>query len=244
MLNQNHLHPWLGVANWFLENAPHRARYPPRSIGSSLRLYTILPQKKATKRGVRSGSEPCKLGTFLGSGGHTTEALTLLSTLDFVRYSPRTYIVSRGDSLSAKKAVALESLKADPSSGIPAYNVITIPRARRVHQSLFTTPFTSILSLATCVYHVTLSPLITGVPFADVLLLNGPGTCVIVCIAAYLNRVSIFPWIASPKLVYVESFARVRRLSLSGRICVSSFVVQWPELAAADSTAEYRGWLV
>ncbi|KAI0093060.1 oligosaccharide biosynthesis protein Alg14-like protein [Irpex rosettiformis] len=210
-------------------------------LGLLLRLYAILPQGKPTKRGVRLVSEPCKLGMFLGSGGHTTEALTLLSSLDFARYSPRTYIVSCGDTLSAKKAVALESLKA---SEILAYSVITIPRARRVHQSLLTTPLTSMQSLATCVYHITLSPLITGVHFADVLLLNGPGTCVIVCIAVYINR---FLGLHSPKLVYVESFARVRRLSLSGKILrffVDRFVVQWPELAAADSKAEYRGWLV
>ena len=35
----------------------------------------------------------------------------LLSALDFNRYSPRTYITSEGDILSARKAVALELSK-------------------------------------------------------------------------------------------------------------------------------------
>lgn len=51
------------------------------------------------------------LMTVSPTGGHTTEALTLVSALDFSRYTPRIYIISEGDSLSAEKAVALESRK-------------------------------------------------------------------------------------------------------------------------------------
>jgi len=204
----------------------------------------VVPHEKPSRRGARSTSKPCKLGVFLGSGGHTAEALTLLSALDFTRYYPRTYIVSHGDTLSAKKAMALESIKANTSTHHAAYNVITIPRARRVHQHLLTTPFTSLKSLGVCIYYVTFTPLTSGKPFADVVLLNGPGTCVMVCIAAYIAK---FLGLPSPKLVYVESFARVRRLSLSGKILrrfVDRFVVQWPQLATADPKADFRGWLV
>jgi beta-1,4-N-acetylglucosaminyltransferase len=45
------------------------------------------------------------------AGGHTSEALALVSALDFSRYTPRLYIISEGDSLSAEKAVALEARK-------------------------------------------------------------------------------------------------------------------------------------
>jgi beta-1,4-N-acetylglucosaminyltransferase len=44
-------------------------------------------------------------------GGHTSEALTLISSLPFHRYSPRTYIISEGDTLSAQKVIALETSK-------------------------------------------------------------------------------------------------------------------------------------
>ena len=45
------------------------------------------------------------------AGGHTTEALALVSGLDFTRYTPRTYIISDGDTLSAQKARELEEKK-------------------------------------------------------------------------------------------------------------------------------------
>lgn len=46
--------------------------------------------------------------------------------------------------------------------------------------------------------------------------------------------------------MYVESFARVKSLSLSGRLLryfVDVFVVQWPEAATGEGVT-YRGWLV
>jgi len=42
-------------------------------------------------------------------GGHTTEALALLSALDPERYNRRMYIVSEGDNLSIQKAMEIES---------------------------------------------------------------------------------------------------------------------------------------
>ena len=42
-------------------------------------------------------------------GGHTTEALRLISALDFSRYTPRIYVISEGDDLSAQKAMTLEA---------------------------------------------------------------------------------------------------------------------------------------
>ena len=44
------------------------------------------------------------------AGGHTTEALALISALDFTRYTPRTYLISDGDTLSAQKARELEEI--------------------------------------------------------------------------------------------------------------------------------------
>ena len=47
-----------------------------------------------------------------------------------------------------------------------------------------------------------------------------------------------------PVLVFVESFCRVKSLSLSGRLLyllVDRFVVQWPQLAERYPRAEYLG---
>ena len=75
-------------------------------LGCLPRLRSVSPQ-------------PCvpltMLRTLMRIGGHTSEALSLLSALDFNRYVPRIYIISEGDTLSMQKAVVLEATKAaDP----------------------------------------------------------------------------------------------------------------------------------
>lgn len=74
-----------------------------------------------------------------------------------------------------------------------SYTLLTIPRARRVHQSLLSTPPTALRSLVTCLYHLMVRPRKSGgrSTFADVLLLNGPGTCLMLCIAVYVNKVGL-----------------------------------------------------
>jgi beta-1,4-N-acetylglucosaminyltransferase len=158
-----------------------------------------------------------------------------VSALDFSRYTPRTYLVSEGDSLSAQKAIALEGLKAASakSTAKGEYQILTIPRARRVHQNILTVPLTTLRSLLAAVYHVTLAPRPSRESAFEVLLLNGPGTCVVLCLAAYINRVSLwfltqhpsvlfndpqFLGLSSPRLVYIETFARVQKLSLTGKL--------------------------
>ncbi|KAF8482801.1 glycosyltransferase family 1 protein [Russula ochroleuca] len=205
----------------------------------------ITPSGSVTRR--RSHTETCHLAVFLGSGGHSSEALSLVSALDFSRYTPRTYLVSEGDSLSAQKAVTLERLKTASAAslhlGVPVgrYQILTIPRARHVHQNILTVPFTTIRSFLASVYHVTFAPRLSGDSTFDVMLLNGPGTCVVLCIATYVNR---FLGLPSPRLIYVETFARVRVLSLTGKLLrpiVDRFVVQWPDMGGRG---EYHGWLV
>jgi len=209
-----------------------------------LRIYYILPRKPNVR--VTSERTACKLAVFLGSGGHTSEALMLISALDFTRYSPRVYVISEGDTLSAQKAADLEAEKATHSTpGSAVFELLMIPRARRVHQSLLTTPPSFLFSLLVAIYYITFSPILfSREAFADVLILNGPGTCFVLCVAVYLNK---FLGLPSPKLIYVESFARVTSLSLSGKLLrplVDRFVVQWPEILKDGGRGECRGWLV
>ncbi|KZP34617.1 glycosyltransferase family 1 protein [Athelia psychrophila] len=225
------------------------------TIALTLRVHFVLPRHV---RPLRKKGDKCTIAIFLGSGlltnssegncGHTSEALTLVSALDFSRYVHRIYVIAAGDTLSAQKAMALEKHKARPtneseSAEEPSYTLITIPRARRVHQTILTTPYTALYSLIACLYHTTIKPRLSGRrTFADALLLNGPGTCFILAVSTYVNRILGLP---SPTLIYVESFARVRSLSLSGKLLrplVDRFVVQWPNLMEVG--AEYHGWLV
>ncbi|KAJ7178486.1 glycosyltransferase family 1 protein [Mycena crocata] len=203
------------------------------------RFVRALPGRKSLKQ-----AKTKSLAVFLGSGGHTSEALTLISALDFARYSPRTYLISEGDSLSAQKASDLESSKA--TTTCPArYAIVVIPRARRLHQPLITTPPTALYSLLSCIYHVTIAHSLCRQPsFADVLILNGPGTCFVLCIAVYVNK---FWGLSAPRVIYIESFARVESLSLSGKLLypfVDRFVVQWPQLREKARGAEFQGLLV
>ncbi|CBQ69363.1 conserved hypothetical protein [Sporisorium reilianum SRZ2] len=238
-----------------------------------LRIWWILPARKSrlskqpaeTKgRGTQRG---CTVAVFLGSGGHTTELLQLVSALPTDRYSQRIYLVSSGDRFSLEKAKELEGRLAstvDKRSDSSTAQVIQIPRARKVHQSFLTTPLTLAGSIAFCVDRVALRPLLQRLSqstggkgshglLADVILMNGPGTCVPIVASVYLLRILA---LRSPKLVYVESFARVKSLSLTAKLIrpfVDRFVLQWPRDASAvppptraKATANtvYSGWLV
>ncbi|KAF9033290.1 glycosyltransferase family 1 protein [Hymenopellis radicata] len=209
------------------------------------RFYCTLPNAKTRAAGKSLSTETKSLAIFLGSGGHTSEAIALLSALDFNKYTPRTYLLSEGDHLSAEKAKELE---AEKSSHTEQFAIITVPRARKVHQSLLSTPPTACRSLVTCISLITIKPIFVRSsskgPFADVLLLNGPGTCLILCLAVYLNK---FLGLHAPRIIYVESFARVKSLSLSGKLLrslVDRFIVQWPDILADGRKGECRGWLV
>jgi beta-1,4-N-acetylglucosaminyltransferase len=76
-----------------------------------------------------------------------------------------------------------------------------------------------------------------------VVLCNGPGTCIPLCLLAYL--LSLFSLLHCP-VIFIESVCRVRGLSLSGLILYHSrvadaVVVQWPELTGKYPRAIYLG---
>ncbi|KZT54676.1 glycosyltransferase family 1 protein, partial [Calocera cornea HHB12733] len=187
------------------------------------------------------------------AGGHTSESLQLLRALPPARYTPRAYIVSAGDGLSQQKAEAFERSLAPPAgagAGQPQHaqsTFLLLPRARRVHQPLLLTAPTALYALLAAFWHITLLPALRREPFADVLLLNGPGTCVVVLAAVWISK---FLGLPAPRTIYVESFARVRSLSLSAKLVrpfVDRFVVQWPDALGpgnANGRGECRGWLV
>ncbi|GEM08352.1 glycosyltransferase family 1 protein [Rhodotorula toruloides] len=183
--------------------------------------------------------------------------MRLVTHLEWRRFSRRTWIISSGDALSQTKALALEK-----EIGSGEFRILRIPRARRVHQSYLTSPFTTLYSLAFCIWHIAVAPLLDDRGrrvFADVVLLNGPGSCVPITWAAFLPRLLSLP---SPALIYVESLARTRRLSLSAKLVrpfVDRFFVQWDSLRnelvkmekgrgegrwTLKARVECHGWLV
>ncbi|KAI8324790.1 UDP-N-acetylglucosamine transferase subunit ALG14 [Martensiomyces pterosporus] len=153
----------------------------------------------------------------------------LLRGVDFDRYNRRMYIVGDADMLSLDQIGVLESGRDVDSE---EYVVCRVPRSREVGQSWLTTPLSVLSCLARVVQHMYRhSP--------DVVLCNGPGNCVLVCAVAFAPR--IFGRKRIP-IVYVESFARVSSLSLSGKIAyllADRFIVQWPGLQSKYPRAEH-----
>lgn len=124
------------------------------------------------------------------------------------------------------------------------YSLHFVPRARKIHQPLLTTPFSSLRCLIASIF------LLHSLPsYPDLILLNGPATSTILLFSALILRV--FDWRGVTtrgkfRSIYIESWARVRRLSLSARIITSlgaadRVLVQWEGLAGRG---EYRGCLI
>ena len=71
------------------------------------------------------------------------------------------------------------------------------------------------------------------------------GTCVPICFAAFLLRILMFSdHFYRPYLIFIESFCRVKSLSLTGKLLyyfVDKFIVQWENLQIKYSKAEYIG---
>ncbi|BFZ60736.1 metalloprotease [Saitoella coloradoensis] len=201
-----------------------------------IRLLLVLPGRWRPRPTKKPPGYKAHLMVMLGSGGHTAEMITMLGSLDMGLHHIRTYVVSSGDSLSAAKAKAFEDSLPQTHDETPRYRITTLPRARRVGQSFLTTPLTALLSFLSACHLLLTSP-------PDLILANGPGTCVTLILAAYIPRFLGL----GPRMVYVESFARVRGLSLSGRLVrpvVDRFLVQWEGLVGRYPGVEYRGVLV
>ncbi|KAL2808728.1 glycosyltransferase family protein [Aspergillus granulosus] len=238
----------------------------------------------------RSRRSPVHLLVVLGSGGHTAEMFSMLRRikLDPTKYTYRTYVVSSGDNFSATKAFDFESTLVDRGATPQSYNIVTVPRARRVHQSYVTAPLSTLQSLYSCLLVLRglhpdqqLRPAnLLPSPYPDIILTNGPATAVCVILAARLLRLyhSCLEFLVPSRMhphprsmvgaaasgmtphpgefrlrtVFVESWARVTTLSMSGKILLpfaDRFLVQWPALEGRKAwwgakKAEYAGFLV
>ncbi|KAM6343232.1 UDP-N-acetylglucosamine transferase subunit ALG14 [Alca torda] len=185
------------------------------------------------RRGRRT--PPLRLLVVAGSGGHTTEILRLLSCLS-ESYSPIHYIFADSDKMSEAKIRSFEQKRAETFSN-SKFTLDRIPRSREVRQS-----WTS--SVVTTLYSMLYSLPLTYKLKPDLILCNGPGTCVPVCISALLLGLL---GIKRAIIVYVESICRVETLSLSGKILYyfsDYFIVQWPHLKEKYPKSVYLGRIV
>ncbi|KAJ5550622.1 hypothetical protein N7535_001433 [Penicillium sp. DV-2018c] len=239
-------------------------------------LSLAISQNSSVPKCRPKGS-PTHLLVVLGSGGHTAEMFYMLNRmkLDPRIYTYRTYLVSSGDDFSASKAKEFEAQllqKMQGNTKNDRYTIVTVPRARRVHQSYLSAPFSTLQCLWACLC------ILAGLhpdqqlpkeytsPYPDLILTNGPATAVCVVAAAKLIRLSLRlnrlislclalqtgPAVPKLRTVYIESWARVNTLSTSGVLLLplaDRFLVQWPAQAGRRAwwgmkRTQYVGWLV
>ncbi|KAL2473737.1 Oligosaccharide biosynthesis protein-like [Forsythia ovata] len=201
-------------------------------------IYIIYRRSKLL---YTRSTKPLSTLIVLGSGGHTAEMLYLLAVLQKERFKPRYYVAAATDNMSLQKARVLEDSLVD-KAGIDLVGTahfMQIYRSREVGQSYITSIGTTLIAIAHALWlMVKMRP--------QVILCNGPGTCIPLCAIAFLLKVFGIRW---SSIFYVESIARVRRLSLSGFLLyklhmADQLFVQWPQLKMKYPRANYVGRLM
>ncbi|OAA55798.1 glycosyltransferase family protein [Niveomyces insectorum RCEF 264] len=195
----------------------------------------------------------------LGSGGHTGELCE--SIKQQFRPNPlshRRYLISSGDRHSENAVAALEGLiertcsSSGNSAGAGTWDIVRVVRARRVHQPLWTAWFSALLSALSIVQALLRSPKAASpdktlkgendgpsdgtFDYPHLIVTNGPGTGFIVCLVAFLLKMFFIVPANRCSVLYIETWAHVRTLSLTGKLfyytrIADMFVVQHEELA-------------
>jgi len=171
---------------------------------------------------IQNNSSAITILIVLGSGGHTSEMLTFLQGFNHSQLKSVAFFIAKTDDHSQKKAQAWISKRKNTKQIKVTFHKIT--RAREVGQSWCSTMFTTVRGLfETILQYCRIRP--------DVVLCNGPGTCLPIVYCGFVGKV--FGFSSKTRVVFVESFARVKSLSLTGWLVypvVDRFVVQWQQL--------------
>eukprot|EP00698_Gefionella_okellyi_P011684 TRINITY_DN3097_c0_g1_i1.p1 TRINITY_DN3097_c0_g1~~TRINITY_DN3097_c0_g1_i1.p1 ORF type:complete len:321 (+),score=34.63 TRINITY_DN3097_c0_g1_i1:142-1104(+) len=179
----------------------------------ALRLFVIFFLRSKRKPSAQAR----KALIVLGSGGHSTEMLQLLASVNRDQLSPRCYLLANTDAGSISLAKEFEGDRSD-------YSFVRIQRSREVGEKTLSSVRNTLSATKQAFGHIWRI-------WPDIIICNGPGTCVPVCAVALLYRLL---WIKDISIIYVESFARVTELSRSGKLLypfVDRFFVMWPDLA-------------
>uniref|UniRef100_A0A0D9Z7C8 UDP-N-acetylglucosamine transferase subunit ALG14 n=1 Tax=Oryza glumipatula TaxID=40148 RepID=A0A0D9Z7C8_9ORYZ len=176
-------------------------------------------------------------------GGHTAEMMNVVTTLQKDRFTPRYYVAALTDNMSLQKAQVYEQslvrVEVDKEEGVENAQFVQIYRSREVGQSYITSIATTLLATSHAIWIIIrIRP--------QVIFCNGPGTCIPLCISAFLLKVLGLGW---SSIFYIESIARVKKLSLSGLLLyklriADQFFVQWPQLQQKYPRACYAGRLI
>ena len=165
------------------------------------RMYYVLksirnPERRSQRR--KLGGSVSTL-VVLGSGGHTTEMMRLLASIDANRYAPLVYVIATTDTTSLDQIEAA----ADSSESLARRGeaVFRIPRSREVGQSYVTSIVSTLRACFSAIY-------LACRVRPNLVLCNGPGTCVPIVVSIFFLR---FLGLIKGNVVFVESFCRVQR---------------------------------
>ena len=198
-------------------------------------VYLIYNIHKGPRKMVAKRLHPLRTGIVIGSGGHTAEILKLVQNLNSVNYSPRIYIMASTDTSSEVKIHQIEETHLS-KNGSDCYEIVKIPRSRSVGQSYITSVFTTVFSLLASL------PIMLRIR-PELIICNGPGTCIPICVVGFMMRVLCM---TDTRIVFVESICRVKTLSLSGKILLlfaDVILVQWLKLQEHYRGTTYIGRL-
>ncbi|KAM9337066.1 UDP-N-acetylglucosamine transferase subunit ALG14 [Symphorus nematophorus] len=197
-----------------------------------IRLYVVVKTGPKYQPGTKGS---VSILVVVGSGGHTSEILRLMESLS-AAYTPRHYVIADTDRMSEEKICTFESSK-HHSDSESQFTICRIPRSREVHQSWSSSVLSTLNALRYSLPLVfTLRP--------DMVLCNGPGTCVPLCVAGLLLGILGMKKVL---IVYVESICRVQTLSLTGKILYpisDYFFVQWSSLRDKYPKSIFLGRIV
>ncbi|KAI1820912.1 oligosaccharide biosynthesis protein Alg14 like-domain-containing protein [Xylaria intraflava] len=161
-----------------------------------------------------------------GSGGHTAEMIQMVErSIRPEKSSHRRWAIGKDDEKSCEKVLAFEQrlLARFSRHGLESgtFDITRFGRARYVHQSWLTTPFTALLSLLDIVYILITPPgkqSMSGPRYPGVIVTNGPGTGFLFLLVAQALKLFHVTPASHMRTIYVESWARVKSLSLTGKL--------------------------
>lgn len=204
-----------------------------------------------------SGSDlqrrPCYVLAVLGSGGHTKEMLLMMEH-GFPNWTGmhRRYLTTSGDQISLKHLEAFESKVKQDRKVTGSYDTFVVARARRVHQPLYSVPWSALRSIVD-IFPVLLSTPKTGTgdrlaTYPDVIVTNGPATGFFVALLAHLLKIFYVVPEDKMQVLFIESWARIKTLSLTGKLFHFTGIPDLMLVQHDDVASKYNlpnaGWLV
>lgn len=149
------------------------------------RRLSFSVRDRQEERGSLRDGEKVKILTVLGSGGHTAEMLMLLRDMDLKDKVSLTCVMATTDKFSLEKAqhTFSESLQVGTNRVKDYVGFYSIKRSREVGQSYLTSLLTTFISFIDSVW-------LLFQESYDLIIVNGPGTCIPICFGSLLLEVS------------------------------------------------------